>query len=62
MKKEINKKWKEEIAKEIEKKEKEEIERKIESLERGEETPLEYEDFELEEYEKMNERDLKGGL
>ena len=36
--------------------------REMESLEGVEETPLDYEDFELEEYEKMNERDLKGGL
>ena len=36
--------------------------KEMESLEGVEETPLEYEDFELEEYEKMNERDLKGGL
>lgn len=34
----------------------------MESLEGVEETQLDYEDFELEEYEKMNERDLKGGL
>ena len=34
----------------------------MESLEGVEETPLDYEEFELEEYERMNERDLKGGL
>lgn len=34
----------------------------MESLEGVKETPLDYEDFELEEYERMNERDLKGGL
>lgn len=34
----------------------------MESLEGVEETPLDYEDFELEEYERMNERDLKGGM
>ena len=36
--------------------------KELESLEGVEETPLDYEDFELEEYEKMNERDLRGGL
>ena len=36
--------------------------KELESLEGVEETPLDYEDFELEEYEKMNERALKGGL
>ena len=36
--------------------------KELESLEWVEETPLDYEDFELEEYEKMNERDLKGGI
>ena len=36
--------------------------KEMESLEGVEETTLDYEDFELEEYEKMNERDLKGGL
>lgn len=36
--------------------------KELESLEGVEETPLDYEDFELEEYEKMNERDLKGGM
>lgn len=36
--------------------------KELESLEGVEETPLDYEDFELEEYEKINERDLKGGL
>lgn len=34
----------------------------MESLEGVEEAPLDYEDFELEEYERMNERDLKGGM
>ena len=34
----------------------------MENLEGVEETPLDYEEFELEEYEKMNERDLKGGI
>ena len=36
--------------------------KEMESLEGVEETPLDYEDSELEEYEKMKERDLKGGL
>lgn len=36
--------------------------REMESLEGVEETPLDYEEFELEEYEKMNERDLRGGI
>ena len=36
--------------------------KEMESLEGVEETPLDYEDFELEEYEKMNERDLRGGI
>ena len=36
--------------------------KEMESLEGVEEIPLDYEDFELEEYERMNERDLKGGL
>lgn len=36
--------------------------KELESLEGVEETPLDYEDFELEEYEKMNERDLRGGI
>ena len=36
--------------------------KEMENLEGVEEAPLDYEDFELEEYEKMNERDLKGGL
>lgn len=36
--------------------------KEMESLEGVEGTPLDYEDFELEEYEKMNERDLRGGL
>ena len=37
--------------------------KEMEELEKGvEETPLDYEDFELEEYEKMNERDLRGGM
>lgn len=36
--------------------------KEMENLEGVEETPLDYEDFELEEYEKMNERDLKGGI
>ena len=34
----------------------------MESLEGVEETPLDYEVFEQEEYEKMNERDLRGGM
>ena len=34
----------------------------MESLEGVEETPIDYEDFEQEEYEKMNERNLRGGL
>ena len=33
-----------------------------ESLEGVEETPLDYEDFEQEEYERMNDRDLKGDM
>ena len=36
--------------------------KEMESLEGVEETPLDYEEFELEEYEKMNERDLRGGM
>ena len=36
--------------------------KEMESNEGVEETPLDYEDFELEEYEKMNERDLRGGM
>ena len=36
--------------------------KELESLEGVEETPLDYEEFELEEYERMNERDLKGGI
>ena len=36
--------------------------KEMESLEGVEETPLDYEEFEQEEYEKMNERDLKGGI
>ena len=36
--------------------------KEMESLEGVEETPLDYEDFEQEEYEKMNERDLRGGM
>ena len=36
--------------------------KEMESLEGVEETPLDYEDFEQEEYERMNERDLKGGI
>ena len=36
--------------------------KEMESLEGVEETPLDYEDFEQEEYERMTERDLKGGL
>ena len=36
--------------------------KEMESLEGVEETPLDYEEFELEEYEKMNERDLRGGI
>ena len=36
--------------------------KEMENLEGVEETPLDYEDFELEEYEKMNERDLRGGI
>ena len=34
----------------------------MESLEGVEETPLDYEEFELEEYERMNERDLRVGI
>ena len=34
----------------------------MESLEGVEETPLDYEDFEQEEYERMKERDLRGGI
>ena len=34
----------------------------MESLEGVEETPLDYEEFEQEEYERMNERDLRGGI
>ena len=36
--------------------------KEMESLEGVEETPLDYEEFELEEYEKMNERYLRGGI
>ena len=36
--------------------------KEMESLEGVEETPLDYEDFEQEEYERMNERDLRGGM
>ena len=36
--------------------------KEMESLEGVEETPLDYEEYEEEEYERMNERDLKGGL
>ena len=36
--------------------------KEMESLEGVEETPLDYEDFEQEEYEKMNERNLRGGM
>ena len=36
--------------------------KEMESLEGGEETPLDYEDCEQEEYEKINERDLRGGM
>ena len=36
--------------------------KELESLEGVEETPLDYEEFELEEYERMNERDLRGGI
>ena len=34
--------------------------KEMENLEGVEETPLDYEDFEQEEYERMNERDLRG--
>lgn len=36
--------------------------KEMESLEGVEETPLDYEEYEQEEYEKITERDLKGGL
>lgn len=36
--------------------------KELESLEGVEEIPLDYEDFEQEEYEKINERDLRGGI
>ena len=36
--------------------------KELESLEGAEETPLDYEDFEQEECERMNERDLRGGM
>ena len=36
--------------------------KEMESLEGVEETPLDYEEFEQEEYEKMNERNLRGGI
>ena len=36
--------------------------KEMENLEGVEETPLDYEEFELEEYERMNERDLRGGI
>ena len=34
----------------------------MEELEGVEETPLDYEEFEIWQYEKMTERDLKGDL
>ena len=36
--------------------------KEMESLEGVEETPLDYEEYELEKHEKMNERDLRGGI
>ena len=36
--------------------------KEMEELEGVEETPLDFEEFEQEEYERMNERDLKGDL
>ena len=36
--------------------------KEMESLEGVEETPLDYEEYEEEEYERMNERDLRGGI
>ena len=36
--------------------------KEMENLDGVKETPLDYEDFEQEEYEKMNERDLRGGM
>ena len=36
--------------------------KEMEELGGVEETPIEYEEFEQEEYEKMNERDLRGGM
>lgn len=36
--------------------------KELESLEGVEETPLDYEEYEQEEYEKITERDLKGDM
>ena len=36
--------------------------KEMESLDGVEETPLDYEEFEIWQYEKMTERDLKGDL
>ena len=36
--------------------------KEMESLEGVEETPLDYEEFEQEEYERMKERDVKGDM
>ena len=36
--------------------------KEMESLEGVEQPPLDYEEIEQEEYEKMNEIDLKGGI
>ena len=36
--------------------------KEMEELEGVEETPLDYEEFEIWQYEKMTERDLKGDL
>lgn len=36
--------------------------KEMESLEGVEETPLDYEEYEREQYEAITERDLKGGI
>ena len=36
--------------------------KEMENLDEVEETPLDYEEFEIWQYEKMTERDLKGDL
>ncbi|MGL5718824.1 MAG: hypothetical protein ACRCX2_37830 [Paraclostridium sp.] len=36
--------------------------KEMESLEGVEDTPISYEDYEKEQYERMTERELRGGL